>query len=212
MELLRTKYLHSIISYQGLVRVETLEYPEAALREAILNSIVHCDYSIPAHITLSIFNDRISLWNAGTLLEPLKIEMLKTNHPSLRRNPLIANVFFRAAYIEAWGRGTLAMIDETNKAGFPVPKFMEYAGGFELTFYRKENRKKIELLASDFHPRDKQIHALEYLTDNIWITNEIYQQLNQCSRNIATKDLQELLAQKLILREGKGRYSKYKLK
>jgi ATP-dependent DNA helicase RecG len=212
LELLRNKYLQSIISYQGLERIETLEYPETALREAIINSIVHRDYSIPADITLSIFKNRLVLWNPGTLMEPLNIEMLKTNHPSLRRNPLISNVFFRAGYIEAWGRGTLSILKETGNAGFPEPEFKEYADGFELTFFSKHPVPgKIKPRPTGFEINHRQVKALEYLAVNEWVTNEIFQQINQCSRNIATKDLQELFVHKLIVREGKGRYTKYRL-
>nr|MDA3853057.1 putative DNA binding domain-containing protein [Bacteroidales bacterium] len=71
MELLRLKYLTSTISYEGLTRVETLEYPEKALREIILNAIVHRDYGEQTDITIKIFEDRIVFWNSGLLLAPL---------------------------------------------------------------------------------------------------------------------------------------------
>ena len=134
VSLLRSKYLHSLISYEGLVRVETLEYPEKALREAILNAIVHRDYGIDSDITISIYADRIVVWNFGALLEPLTVEMLKQEHPSRRRNSLIAEVFFRAGLIEAWGRGIGMMVDNCVSAGLPEPVFEEYAGGIRVSF------------------------------------------------------------------------------
>jgi ATP-dependent DNA helicase RecG len=134
MSILRTKYLHSPISYEGLVRKETLEYPEKALREAILNAIVHRDYGVDTDITISIYADRITIWNFGALMAPLTVEMLKKEHPSRRRNSLVAEAFFRAGHIEAWGRGIAMMVGECRSAGLPEPKVEEYAGGVQITF------------------------------------------------------------------------------
>jgi len=137
IDLLRTKYLHSPITYQGIERKERLEYPEKAIREAVLNAIVHRDYGEQTDITISIFENKIIFWNSGTLISPLSIDMLRKKHPSKRRNALIANIFFRIGYIEAWGRGTLLMDEEMKKAGLPAPIIQEYAGGFQITFEGK---------------------------------------------------------------------------
>ncbi len=136
MSILRTKYLHSPISYEGLLRKETLEYPEKALREAILNAIVHRDYGVDTDITVSIFAQRIVIWNFGSLLAPLNVEMLKREHPSRRRNSLIAEAFFRAGHIEAWGRGIAKMMDECQKRGLPEPVVEEHAEGVRVSFFR----------------------------------------------------------------------------
>jgi len=134
VEILRTKYLHSPISYEGLERKERLEYPEPALREASLNAIVHRDYGVDTDITISVWPDRIAIWNFGALLAPLTIEMLKQEHPSRRRNALLAEAFFRAGHIEAWGRGIDLMRDECRKAGLPEPAIEEHAGGVRVVF------------------------------------------------------------------------------
>ncbi len=139
IDLLRTKYLHSPITYEGIERKERLEYPEKAIREAVLNAIVHRDYGEQTDITIKVFDNRIIIWNSGTLIAPLSIDMLKQKHPSKRRNALIANIFFRIGYIEAWGRGILLIEEELTKAGLPVPIIEEYAGGFQITFLSKPN-------------------------------------------------------------------------
>ncbi len=79
-------------------------------------------------------------WNSGPLIAPLNLEMLKQEHPSKRRNPLIANAFFRYGYIEAWGRGILLMMEEAAKAGLPEPVIEEYAGGIQVTFYKSSTK------------------------------------------------------------------------
>lgn len=99
MEKLKDKYLIRPISYKGLERIESLEYPEQALREAVLNAIIHKDYS-STWIFLRVMDDRLEIWNPGTLPDELTIDKLKGKHSSYPRNRNIADIFFRAGYIE----------------------------------------------------------------------------------------------------------------
>ncbi|MDR2563500.1 MAG: hypothetical protein LBC98_06100, partial [Prevotellaceae bacterium] len=89
-----------------LQRIETLEYPEPALREAITNAVVHRNYNGYSFLTIKIFDNSLEIWNEGELLDPLTIESLKTTHLSRLRNRKIANIFYRSGAIESWGRGT----------------------------------------------------------------------------------------------------------
>lgn len=111
IDFLKSKYLLSPISYQGMQRVETLEIPDKAIREAILNALIHRDYTSPAAISLRVYDPTVTIWNDGEL-ERLHIEDLSREHDSYQRNPLIADIFYRAGYIEAWGRGTLTIIEK----------------------------------------------------------------------------------------------------
>jgi ATP-dependent DNA helicase RecG len=129
--LLKQRYIISTISYEGIQRIERPEYPDAAIREAILNAIVHKDYT-DSTIQMSIYNDKIILWNPGKLSEDLTIEKLKSKHPSRARNKNVAEVFFKAGYIESWGRGIEKMIDALKGDGLPEPIFEENSGVFKL--------------------------------------------------------------------------------
>jgi ATP-dependent DNA helicase RecG len=82
MELLLSKYLRAGISYQGIQRLKQFPVPDAALREAVLNAIIHKDYSSGAPIQISVYQDKLMLWNPGEL--PLKwtVAKLKGKHPS----------------------------------------------------------------------------------------------------------------------------------
>ena len=111
IELLRAKYLISEIRFEGIYRKEEMEYPEEALREAIINAVIHRDY-IGAHTQLKIYPDKLLLWNEGTLPKDIKIADLKKSHPSRPRNELLADVFFKAGLIETWGRGTIKITNE----------------------------------------------------------------------------------------------------
>jgi len=148
MDLLTTKYLKAYISYDGINRVETLEYPVEALREAVLNALIHKDYSSNAPIQISIYSDHILIWNPGKLPDEISIEKLRTKHSSIPANPNIAKTFFRAGYIESWGRGTVGIIEKCIEAKLPEPTFEENWGGIAVTF-NKEKHSEIEQKSSE---------------------------------------------------------------
>lgn len=208
LNILRSKYLVSNIRYEGLQRIEDLEYPEAALREAILNAIVHKDYT-GSSIQFSVYDNKIMIWNPGGLPDELSIEMLKKKHPSLPRNKNIAEMFFKAGYIEAWGRGISIIIDACNKAGLPEPVIEEAAGGFQITFlkdiFSDEYLQKLNL-------NIRQIKAAKYVKKNGFITNAIYQKINNLKQTISSQELHNLVEKGVLKSSGsKGRGAKYSL-
>ncbi|MBO7596593.1 MAG: putative DNA binding domain-containing protein [Bacteroidales bacterium] len=137
IDLLKSKYLTNPIHYEGLLRVEELEVPETALREAILNAIIHRDYT-GAQIQMRVWNDRIELWNDGELPFGQTIESLKQTHSSKPRNRIIANVFYKAGFIESWGRGIDKICDGFTEKGFIEPIFEHNSGGVLCTLFRKK--------------------------------------------------------------------------
>jgi ATP-dependent DNA helicase RecG len=128
MEQLEKKFLIKPIRFEGLRRIEELEYPVPALREMLLNALVHRNY-IGSMTQLKVMDDRISLWNAGTLPVELSVEKLFQLHESFPRNPLIAEVCYRAGYIDSWGRGIEKITDACKQAGLPEPIIEERTGG-----------------------------------------------------------------------------------
>ena len=110
LNLISTKYLRATISYEGIQRVETLPIPRKALREALLNAVVHKSYESLTPIQIAIYDDKLEIWNCGTLPEEWSIDTLLGKHRSRPYNPDIANVFFRAGEIDAWGRGVERII------------------------------------------------------------------------------------------------------
>jgi ATP-dependent DNA helicase RecG len=134
LDLLHTKYLKAYISYQGLLRRETFLFPDAALREALLNAVVHKDYSSGIPIQISVYDDQIVLWNPGDLPESWTLAKLLGKHPSCPFNPLIANAFFRAGYIESWGRGIQKIQRECREHGIEPPVYDFEMAGLLLTF------------------------------------------------------------------------------
>jgi ATP-dependent DNA helicase RecG len=94
----------------------------------LLNALVHRNY-IGSMTQLKVMDDRISLWNAGTLPVELSVEKLFQLHESFPRNPLIAEVCYRAGYIDSWGRGIEKITDACKQAGLPEPIIEERTGG-----------------------------------------------------------------------------------
>lgn len=136
MEVLRTKYLLSPIHYEGLQRIEQLEIPDKALRELIYNAISHKAYNGPA-IQMRIYDRSIELWNYGLLPKELTPATLLQKHSSYPRNHNIANVFYKAGFVESWGRGFKKIAEEFERASLPLPTIEENGGGVMAIIQRK---------------------------------------------------------------------------
>ena len=132
MEVLYRKYMKAWISYDGIQRVETYPYPDAALREAIFNAVAHKKYISGIPIQISVYSDKIYIYNDGQLPETWTLEKLFSKHPSHPYNPLIANTFFVADYIESWGRGIDKICNACEAAGLQRPIYDIDANGIML--------------------------------------------------------------------------------
>lgn len=110
------------ITVTGVLRNEKYNYPLIAIREGVLNAMVHRDYnSVNGFLQISIFSDRTEIANYGGLPDGIKIADLKKEHSSILRNPDIAQICFLRKYIEMLGSGTLRMISDCKRNGFRVP-------------------------------------------------------------------------------------------
>ncbi|MBS1543966.1 MAG: putative DNA binding domain-containing protein, partial [Bacteroidetes bacterium] len=132
---LNNKFLTRPIDFKGLQRVEKGEYPVAALREMLLNALVHRTY-MGTSVQIRVFDDRLSIWNEGTLPNGLSLEDLKKEHNSRPRNPKIAETCFKAGYIDTWGRGTLKIINSCKESELPEPEMIEKDGGIQVTLFK----------------------------------------------------------------------------
>lgn len=198
IRLLKERYLISPITYEGIQRIENLEYPEAALREAVTNAIVHKAYTHTT-IQLSVYDDKLMLWNPGQLPVDVPLERLTQKHPSRPRNKHIAEAFFRAGYIESWGRGIEKILTAFQEIGLPEPIFDEMWGGVMVTFLKDIYTE--EYLAG-LGLEGRHINALLYIKSNGSITNKTYQELFRVSKRSASYDLLFLLEKRLVTKIG----------
>lgn len=118
-----------------IFREDRLLLPPEALREIILNAVMHRDYSDPSgYVAVAVFDDRVEIRSVGRLPHGVTVEMLSGLHLSRLRNPLIVDAFHRADAVAIWGRGTNRVIDECRRYGVDTPTFREEAGAPIVTF------------------------------------------------------------------------------
>lgn len=201
------KFIVKNITFEGMHRIETPEYPREAMREAILNALVHRNY-MGAHTQIRVYDDKITFWNEGGLQSPLTIESLKRPHSSRPRNVLIADVCFKGGLIDAWGRGTIKIIEACKQAGLPEPEIIERDGGLLVTLFK--NSMTTEQLVK-LGLNERQLKAVEYVKERGKITNKEYQEINLVAKPTATRDLSELVEYGIFRNTGKGAGSYYEI-
>jgi ATP-dependent DNA helicase RecG len=202
------RHISMAAEVKGLEREERWEYPLEALREAVTNALCHRDYRDPGNVQVRIFDDRLEVWNPGTLPPELSLEALRRTHRSVPRNRLIAHAFFLIKFIEQWGTGTLRMIEVCREAGLPEPEFAELSGAFVVTF-RKSKLTREYLTGLGLNER--QLAAVEYVRAHGRITNREYVALTHVARPTATRDLAALVAKVVFQQHGRGRGSYFTL-
>jgi ATP-dependent DNA helicase RecG len=197
------------VEFEGMYRIEKHEYPVPAVREMLLNALIHRTY-MGAFIQIRVYDDKISIWNDGMLPEGMSLEKLKQPHSSKPRNLIIADVCFKGGLIDAWGRGTIRIIDTCKEAGLPEPELIERDGGFLVTLF-KDNLTEEQLVKLGLNPR--QVKAVLYVIEKGKITNSEYQEINDISERTASRELSELAKTNVLEQAGSfGAGSYYQLK
>ena len=202
-------------TFQKLLRIDTRDYPEVAVREALLNSLVHRDYSFRASTLISIYDDRIEFVSIGGLLPGLTLDDLMMG-VSVCRNPHLANVFYRLQLIEAYGTGMKKIMGAYVDA--PVqPKITTTNNAFKIilpnvnaTSKAAEAPKGIEKTAAPASdPNEKQI--LRFLTEHQVITRKETQALLDVSQSTAGRVLKAMVDNGQIKQLGGSRNTRYEL-
>jgi ATP-dependent DNA helicase RecG len=139
MDILRIKYLKAYISYEGTHRREKLEYPYEALKEAVINALIHRDYTNTSNLQIKVYDDKLVMYNGALLSSEVPIEKFDKPHQSKPFNPLIASVFYKAGFIENWGKGTLNIINECIEYGLPKPTYEYEWTAVRTTFYKEKS-------------------------------------------------------------------------
>ena len=99
--------------------------PYDAVKEAIVNAIVHRDYTSNASVQVMLFKDRLEVWSPGSLPHGMTIGKLSKTHKSVPVNPLLARAMYLKGYIEKSGTGTEDMIAKCKEWGIPAPEWTE---------------------------------------------------------------------------------------
>lgn len=199
-------------TFDGLLRIDTRDYPETALREALLNLLVHRDYAIRASSSIGIYDDRIEFLSVGGLAPNIEQEDL-TVGLSVCRNQYLANIFYRLQLIEAYGTG-IRKIMEAYKNYATLPQIITTKNAFKIILPNM-NTQRIPFATSSSEvaePNNEESHVLSYLTTHDAITRTQTEALLDVSSSTASRILKSMMASHLIEQQGKGRATAYILK
>ena len=195
---------------KGLEREETFEYPQFAVREALVNAICHRDYRLRGRrIEVRMFSDRLEVISPGGLPGFITVENIKDEHFS--RNPRLVGGLFHWGYIEELGLGIDRMMEVMHQAGHSPPRFDARPYSFAVALHNERIRPKVPEWARDTNHR--QARALQYIRDMGSITNREYRSLiHSVSAETLRLDLADLVKKGILNKEGANKGTFYTLR
>jgi ATP-dependent DNA helicase RecG len=201
---------------EGLFRRDVLEYPEEAVREAVLNAIAHRDYSPyvrGSYIQIRLFADRLEVQSPGGLFGNVTEENLEEE--SSTRNSVLMRLMEDLHLVENRGSGIRAMLESMRRANLEPPRFEDKRSSFWVTF-RNHTLMSPEAITwlnqfASLPLNDRQRLALVYLRYNDQLTNSDYQRLNQVDSLTAGRELRGLVQVGLVEQQSARRWTYYTL-
>jgi ATP-dependent DNA helicase RecG len=193
---------------EGLTRKDTRDYPTVAIRESLLNSIVHRDYSFSGSTLISVFDDRLEFLTIGGLVKGMTREDIMIGI-SISRNKNLADVFYRLKWIEAYGTGIMKII-KSYKEYTISPKIEITDNAFKITLPNIQIERQLEELPIAFNKSEQKI--LSMLNSNQIIRRKDVEGELSISQPMAVKLLKGLLVKSAIIKVGQGKNTHYTLK
>ena len=138
IDLLYTQYLTAEISYDNITRIEHYPFPKDAVREAVFNALIHQDFSVGVPVQISVYKDKLYISNDCVFPANWTADTLMQKHRSLPHNPDIANTFFRAGFIESWGRGIEKICNLCKEYGIAEPEYTVHPNDIMMMFRANE--------------------------------------------------------------------------
>ena len=196
-------------TFDGLYRIDTRDYPEDALREALLNSLVHRDYSFRASTIVSVYADRIEFVSVGGLPSGIELDDIMLGL-SVCRNPKLAAIFYRLQLIEAYGTGMPKIMNAYTETE-SKPKIEVSSNAFKITLpNRNTGANHTETLVGTLKSEEKRI--LDFIGSHGNIVRSDVDRLLDVSQATANRILKRMVAEGLIYQDGNGRKTKYRRK
>ena len=196
----RRNQVHS--TFDKLRRIDERDYPEVAIREALLNSLVHRDYSFRASTLISIYSDRIEFTTIGGLVSGVTMNDILLGL-SICRNPKLANIFYRLELIEAYGTGMLKILRAYEPSG-KKPRIETSDNAFKITL------PNLHGTAGAAAPEnDMEDLILQYVADHEAITRRTAQEVTGLGQTAAGRLLKGMVAKRLLTPTGQGKNTKY---
>ena len=213
IELIYLKYLKAPITYDNLTRVETYPFPKDAVREALYNALVHSRWSAGIPIQIRIEDDAMYISNECVFPSDWTMESLLQRHQSRPYNPKIARAFFRAGYIESWGRGIQKIFEVCNEYGALQPKYVVHSEDIMLKLAAVSiTDKHVLKLDSKAENTALKMKIVEYLQNQPTATQKELQEALIETRTHIQKIVKELVGEGKIERKGGKRFGYWEVK
>ncbi len=213
IELIYLKYLKAPITYDNLTRVETYPFPKDAVREALYNALVHSRWSAGIPIQIRIEDDAMYISNECVFPSDWTMESLLQRHQSRPYNPKIARAFFRAGYIESWGRGIQKIFEVCNEYGALQPEYVVHSEDIMLKLAAVSTTDKHVLkLDSKAENTALKMKIVEYLQNQPTATQKELQEALNETRTHIQKIVKELVGEGKIERKGGKRFGYWEVK
>lgn len=193
-------------TFEGLYRSDKRDYPEEALREALLNSIVHRDYSYSASTLISLYDDRIEFISVGGIAAGIELDDILLGL-SICRNPKLAAIFYRLELIEAYGTGLPKIMRAYEGTGLR-PKIEVASNAFKITLPNM-NKSILACENSSLEYGTEEEKLLKYIKTRGAVVRSDVETLLETSPSTATRLLNRLLEKGLIIKRGRGKNTKY---
>lgn len=198
------QFNHTHAHTEGLYRVDSRAYPTEAIREALLNAIVHREYGFSASTLISIFENRIEFVSIGGLVRGISQSDIMLG-VSITRNRKLADVFYRLHLIEAYGTG-MPKIMETYREYEVTPLIEISDNAFKITL-PNINQK---LPKEDTPLTENEYSVLSLLKEDCILSRREMQKMLGLSQTTIIVTLASLLEKKLIVKVGNGNRTKYR--
>lgn len=195
-------------SFEGLYRTDIRDYPETALRETLMNSLVHRDYSFSASTLISIYDDRIEFVSVGGLPTGITLDDIMLGL-SVCRNPKLAAIFYRLQLIEAYGTGIPKIMKSYANTGME-PKIEVTNNAFKITLPNRNTAKTVNAVSNDLKSNEEKI--LDLIVQKGHVVRSDVDQLLDVSQATASRILKRMVTDGLIYHDGNGKRIKYKKK
>lgn len=213
IELIYLKYLKAPITYDNLTRVETYPFPKEAVREALYNALVHSRWSAGIPIQVRIEDDAMYISNECVFPSDWTMESLLQRHQSRPYNPKIARAFFRAGYIESWGRGIQKIFEVCNEYGALQPEYVVHSEDIMLKLAAISiSDKQFLKLDSKAENTALKMKIVEYLQNQPTATQKELQEALNETRTHIQKIVKELVGGGKIERKGGKRFGYWEVK
>lgn len=193
-------------TFEGLYRTDTRDYPEDALRETLMNSLVHRDYSFSASTLVSIYNDRIEFVSVGGLPTGISLDDIMLGL-SVCRNQKLASIFYRLQLIEAYGTGIPKIMNAYAGTGLE-PKIEITNNAFKITLPNINTAKIAKSVTNECKSNEEKI--LNLITQKGDIVRSDVEQLLGVSQTTANRIIKRMVTECLIYKNGDGKKTKYK--